>query len=154
KAGPVMCKSFVFLGTTLFWLYITRLAIPLRLSGVVVALMKVYAPIALLLLTAAALWSLTPATASVPSNISPDLASPAIPIRAGEGALATMVAYFALGSLLSVDWGAAVGSRRDILRAGFPCVLAASAWTSIMALVIVTNAASVISADALLSHSL
>ena len=56
RAGPFLCKSPVFLGTAAFWIYITRTAIMMRLPGVVVALMKVYAPIALLLLTATAIW--------------------------------------------------------------------------------------------------
>jgi hypothetical protein len=61
-----------------------------------------------------------------------------------------MVSYFALSALLSVDWGAAVGGRRDILRAGLPCVLAAAAWTSIMSLVVVNNTANWVGAPGLL----
>ena len=54
--APILCKCPVFLGTTLFWIWVTRTAIIWRLYGVVVALMKFYAPIALLLLTATSLW--------------------------------------------------------------------------------------------------
>ena len=64
-----------------------------------------------------------------------------------------MVSYFALSALLSVDWGACVGGRRDILRAGLPCVLAAAAWTSIMSLVIVSNTASWVGTDGVLVGS-
>ena len=56
--GPVDVKSPVYLCTALFWIYITGTAGLLRLTGVIVALMRVYAPIALLLLTAVALWLL------------------------------------------------------------------------------------------------
>ena len=69
---------------------------------------------------------------------------------AGDAPLAMMVGYFALSALLSVDWGAAVGARRDILRAGFPCVLAASAWTSIVSLVVVSASRAWYSAQAVL----
>ena len=58
RAGPFMVKAPVFLGTAIFWIWTTRKAIMWRLSGVVVALMKFYAPIALLLLTATALWGI------------------------------------------------------------------------------------------------
>ena len=56
--GPLDIKSPVFLGTALFWIYITRQAIRMRLPGVVVGLMKVYSPIAVLLLAATAAWRL------------------------------------------------------------------------------------------------
>ena len=67
---PIEMKSPVFLGTALFWVYITRQAIRLRLPGVVVALMKVYSPIAMLLLFATAVWRL-------PLLWSPSIAVPA-----------------------------------------------------------------------------
>ena len=44
--------------TALFWIYITGTAGLWKMPGVVVALMRVYAPVALLLLTAVALWLL------------------------------------------------------------------------------------------------
>ena len=56
--GPVALKSPVFLCTALFWIYITGMSSLWRLTGVVVALMRVYAPVALLLLTATAFWFL------------------------------------------------------------------------------------------------
>jgi hypothetical protein len=152
RAGPFLCKSPVFLGTALFWIYITRLAIKMRLSGVVVALMKVYAPVALLLLTATALWGI-PASwsgASASANISSGLSSAPTQLHAGDRAISMIVSYFALSALLTVDWGAAVGSRGDILRAGLPCVFGAAAWTSIMSLLVVSNTANMVGADGLL----
>ncbi len=56
--GPISIKSPVYLGTALFWIFITRKAISMRLPGVVVALMRIYAPVALLLLSLAGLWNL------------------------------------------------------------------------------------------------
>jgi cytosine permease len=151
RSGPFLCKSPVFLGTALFWVYITRTAIMMRLSGVVVALMKVYAPIALLLLTATALWGIPAswARADASANISSGLTSAPIQIHAGDAAITMIVSYFALSALLSVDWGAAAGTRGDILRAGLPCVLGAAAWTSIMSLVVVNNTANLVGTDGL-----
>jgi len=142
--GALSIKSPVFLCVALFWLYITRLAILMRLSGVVVALMKFYAPIALALLTATALWGLLSIKAQ-PHDVtvfSLDYPDSLVPTSSSHSALAMMVGFFAAGGLLSVDWGAAVGTRRDLLRAGLPCVLGAAAWTSIMCLVVVMNTAS------------
>jgi cytosine permease len=143
RAGPFVLKSPVFLGTAFFWVYITRLAIMMRLSGVLVALMKVYAPIALLLLTATAIWGVSSTWAKAHAIASGASGVGSAPIQnyTGGSALTMMVSYFALSALLSVDWGAAVGGRRDILRAGLPCVLGAAAWTSIMSLVVVNNTA-------------
>jgi cytosine permease len=133
--GPLEIKSPVFLGTALFWIYITRQAIRMKLPGVVVGLMKVYSPIAVILLTAAAAWRLPflwvgPGTAAV-------LESARAEPPSQPGALSMMIGFFATSALLSVDWGAAVRSRGDILRAGFPCVLVAAASSSILSLLVV-----------------
>ena len=48
-----------------------------------------------------------------------------------------MLGFFAMSTLLSVDWGAAVKNRADILRAGLPCVLVNAASSSILALLVV-----------------
>jgi cytosine permease len=133
--GPLEIKSPVFLGTALFWIYITRQAIRMKLPGVVVGLMKVYSPIAVILLTAAAAWRLPylwagPGTAALLESARAEPPSQA-------GALSMMIGFFATSALLSVDWGAAVRERRDILRAGLPGVLVAAASSSILALLIV-----------------
>jgi hypothetical protein len=152
RAGPFWCKSPVFLLTALFWIYITRIAIKWRMSGVVVALMKVYAPVALLLLAATAIWGMASSWAgtTAPASNSSVLAADRIQIHAGDAMITNMVSFFALSALLSVDWGAAVGSRGDILRAGLPCVLAAAALTSIMSLLAVNNTASLVGTQGLL----
>ncbi len=137
--GPLEIKSPVFLGTALFWVYITRQAIRMRLPGVVVALMKVYSPIAVLLLAATAVWRLH-LLWSVPGGSGPAAllaSSSSAQGQPHEAALPLMVGFFAMSGLLSVDWGAAVRSRRDFFLAGIPCVLATAAFSSIMSLLAV-----------------
>jgi cytosine permease len=136
--GPFEIKSLVFLGTALFWVYITRQAIRLRLPGVVVGLMKVYSPIAVLLLAVTAVWRL-PYLWSGDLGASPAalLESASIEPPSQPGAVAVMIGFFATSALLSVDWGAAVRTRRDITSAGLPCVLAAAACSAILSLLIV-----------------
>ena len=137
---PIEIKSPVFLGTALFWVYITRQAIRLRLPGVVVALMKVYSPIAVLLLFATAVWRLpllwSPSTrraAAFAQAPGPHAAAPAF----SPGALPMMIGFFALSGLLSADWGAAVKTRRDVVLAGLSGVLATCIASSILSLVVV-----------------
>jgi cytosine permease len=141
--GSLVVKSPVFLGTALFWIYITRLAILMRLPGVVVALMKVYSPVALLLLTATALWR-WPLLASGSHMAGQELirfARTSTSPPGQDSALQMIIGFFAMVGLLSVDWGAAVRERRDILRAGMPSVLVAAAWTSITSLIVVLETA-------------
>ncbi len=136
--GPLDIKSPVFLATAVFWIYITRQAIRMRLPGVVVGLMKVYSPIAVILLIATTAWRLPtlwagdggPGTAAL-------LISPPVQTQPEFGALSIMLGFFAMSALLSVDWGAAVKNRADILRAGLPCVLVTAASSSIMSLLVV-----------------
>ncbi len=147
--GPLDIKSPVFLGTALFWIYITRQAIYIRmkLPGVVVGLMKVYSPIAVLLLTATAAWrlpSLWADTGGFPAAALVE--SPSLQPPPAFGALSTMLGFFAMSALLSVDWGAAVKNRADILRAGLPCVLGAAALSSILSLLIVLQTRNSLSA--------
>ena len=115
--GPVVLKSPVYLCTALFWIYITGMAGLLRLPGVIAALMRVYAPIALLLLSGVAVC------------LMPDLGSyrlaDAVSIAANEGldeqwprhgsCLQLVTGFFAVAGLLSMDWGARVNRHRDLL---------------------------------------
>ena len=48
--GPALCRGPVFLCTAVFWIFITGMASLLRLTSVIAALMKVYSPVALVLL--------------------------------------------------------------------------------------------------------
>ena len=93
RAGPFLLKSPVFLGTAIFWIWTTRKAIMMRLSGVVVALMKVYAPSAVLLLTATAIWGIPAswARAHPSASTSPGLTLVPVQIQPGDSALTMMM---------------------------------------------------------------
>jgi cytosine permease len=144
SSGALHVKAPVYLGTLLFWYYITGLSVRLRLTGVVVALMKVYAPIALLLLSAVGLYCVTvlgspragagPLVATAP-HLSEGWAG-------GASALQTICGFFAVASLVSVDWGAVARSQRDLVLGGLTGIVAAGCWTSVMSLLVVAGAAS------------
>ena len=144
SAGPLAVKSPVFLGTALFWIYITRTAIMMRLPGVVVGLMKVYVPVAVLLLTVTALWRLPLLWSAGDINgvARADLARASNDTSGHDSALQMTIGFFAVIGLLSVDWGAAARTRREIILAGLPCVLLASAWTLMMSLIVVLETTS------------
>jgi hypothetical protein len=141
--GSLHVRSPVYLGTALFWIFITGMAVATRLVGVIVALMKVYSPIAFLLLTAVALYSLTqfawfrfgagPAAAGA-TGTSPSWAG-------GASAVQMICGFFAVASLGSVDWGAVAPSRRDVALGGLTGILVAGSWSSIMSLLVVAGAA-------------
>ena len=116
--GPVEIKSPVFICTSLFWVYITRQAIRMKLPGVVVGLMKIYSPIAVLLLAATAVWRVPVFWSQTggSGSVAP-LESVSAEHAFHPGALTIMIGFFAVSALLSVDWGAAVRAREDILRA-------------------------------------
>ena len=139
--GPIVVKSPVYLSTALFWIYITGMAGLLRLPGVIVALMRVYAPIALLLLIGVAV------------RLLPDLGSyrlaDAVSISANEGlyqgwprhgsSLQLMTGFFAMAGLLSVDWGARVERQRDLLWGGLTGIVLAASMTAILSLIVVAG---------------
>ena len=130
-------KSPVYLCTALFWIYITGTAGLWRLTGVIVALMRVYAPIALLLLTAVALW-LLPGLDSYrleDAVVIAENASPFPPWREPDSALRMIVGFFGMASLMSVAWGAEVRGRRDLVLGGLTGIVMAASWTAGMSLV-------------------
>ncbi len=142
QLGPLSLRSPVFLATAAFWIFITSSASLLRLVAVVAALMRVYAPVALLLLTATALWM-------VPSLIDYRVEDAVAVARAsgfadvgapGDSALPLFTGFFAMLGLLSVDWGAASARRRDLTVGGLVGIVLAGAWTAIMALLVVAGA--------------
>src|SRR5947199_10226668 len=119
--GPLVVESPVFLLTVLFWIYITGMASLLRLTGVVVALMQVYTPVALLLIGATALL-LSPGLHSFQQlgGLVPN-AHP-LPLEPGLGGrqlFQIVLSYFAFSALIAADWGMAVQSRRDIRLGGW-----------------------------------
>jgi cytosine permease len=141
--GPIVVKCPVYLCTALFWIYITGTAGLWKLPGVVVALMRVYAPIALLLLTAVALgmlpnvgsYSLETATMIVEKTGFTDR------WRGHGSVVQLMTGFFAMAGLASVDWGATVMRRRDVVLDGLTGIVLTGSWTAIMSLLVVTGAA-------------
>lgn len=139
RVGTFTLEGPVFLCTAVFWIFITGMASLLRLTGVIAALMKVYAPVAAILLTFAAIWSSpgladfrgTEVTALLPTH-SPMPDRPALPLILG---------FFAMSGLVSVEWGAASARRRDVLSGGLIGIVLAGSWAAIMSLVVVAGAA-------------
>src|SRR5262249_548859 len=140
--GPIAVKAPLFLCPAGFWIFITGMASLLRLAGVIVALMRVYAPVALLLLTVTALWSLP--------GVGEYRAADAILLAQGTaaadpaGSTGSMVLLvlggLALVGLLSVDWGAASRWGQDVVLGGLTGLVLAASSAAILSLVIVAGA--------------
>ncbi len=112
-----------------------------RLTGVVVALMRVYSPVALLLLTTTALWFLPNLSLFHAENL-PFIAnvanlSPGEPVD--SSAISLIMGFFAMAGLMSVDWGAVSRSGRDLVLGGMTGIVLASFWTASMALIVVAG---------------
>jgi cytosine permease len=139
--GALHVKSPVYLGASLFWFFITGTAVVLRLTGVIVALMKVYSPIAILLLSTVGLYSVT-LSGSLRAIAGPLMAvAPRVSGTSGDASALQMICgFFAIASLVAVDWGAVARSQRDVVLGGLTGILAAGCWTSLMSLLIVVGA--------------
>ncbi len=148
--GPVVIKSPVYLLTALFWIYITGTSSLWNITGVVSALMKVYAPIALFLLTAVAL-AMLPELGGFQLEDARRIAEDAGVVGSdGRGSSTTSViqlitGFFAMSGLASVDWGARAQTRRDVLLGGLIGIVVAASWTATMALLVVAGSVSKIS---------
>ncbi len=141
--GELSIKSRVYLGTALFWIFITRKAISMRLPGVVVALMRIYAPVALLLLSLTGLWAVPWLFAPAPGEGAAAVASTELPlnVRGNSSAVAMILGFFAVPCLAGVDWGRALARRRDIVLGGLPTIVGVGSWTAVMSLLIVAATA-------------
>ena len=140
--GLIVVKSPVYLCTALFWIYITGTAGLWKLPGVVVALMRVYAPVALLLLAVIALWLVPYLGAFSLETVLPtaeDQGGTEAWRRHGS-AVQFMTGFFAMAGLVSVDWGARVQRRRDLALGGLIGIVLAASLTAAMSLVVVVAA--------------
>ena len=139
QVGPLTLRGPLFLATALFWIFITGMASLLRLTGVIAALMKVYSPVALVLLTVTAIRAL-PGLAAF--RVDEHAASRATgPGPAGSSVIPLFTGFFAMIGLLSVDWGAASARRRDVVVGGLTGIVLAGSWTALMSLLVVAGAA-------------
>ena len=140
--GPFSLVSPVFILTALFWIFITGMSSLLRLVAVIGALMKVYTPVAFLLLGAVAL-HLSRGLAGFESVRVPVLMG-AAGTSPAAGAMARLFqllfASFALSGLMAVDWGQAVQDRRGIRIGGWMAIVLAGSYGVTMALLTVAGA--------------
>ena len=58
-----------------------------------------------------------------------------------------MTGFFAMAGLVSVDWGARVERRRDLVLGGLTGIVLAASWTAIMSLVVVAGAVARVRAE-------
>ncbi len=138
RIGTQVVRGPVVMGVALFWIFITGMAALLRLTGVIGALMKIYAPVALVLLTIAAAW-LLPGVGSFASGEAFG-GKAARPYGPHVSAFPVFTGFFAMASLFAVDWGATAARRRDVVVGGLLGIVAAGTWTAIMALLVVSGA--------------
>jgi cytosine permease len=139
--GVIVIKSPVYLCTALFWIYITGTAGLWKLPGVVVALMRVYAPVALLLLTAVVLlifsndraYNLGGAATFV------EIAGFTDRFRGHPSAVQLITGFFAMAGLASGDWGARVQRRSDVVLGGLTGIVVTASSTAIMSLLVVSG---------------
>jgi cytosine permease len=140
--GPLTVESPVFLGTALFWTFILCMAFVLQLIGVVAALMRVYTPVALLVVTIIAVGT-SPFFRSDsldPARLASSVAARAGGPETGPSALQLICGYFALAGLAAADRGGAVKSRRDVVLGGATGIVLAGAWLAAAALFVVASA--------------
>src|SRR5262249_6217804 len=128
--GPAILRGPIVLCTAVFWIFITGMASLLRLTGVIAALMKVYSPVALGLLTITAIWVLPGVSAF---RVDEALAASSVrPYPARLSAIPIFTGFFSMVGLMSVDWGAASARRRDVVVGGLLGIVLAGTWTAVM----------------------
>jgi hypothetical protein len=137
RVGPLSLRGPVFLCTAAFWIFITGMASLLRLTAVIAALMKVYSPVALVLLTIAAIWVLPGATAFRPVEVRAVMADG--PSPASHSAIPLFTGFFSMVGLMSVEWGAASARRRDVVLGGLMGIVLAGSWTAVMSLLLLAG---------------
>jgi hypothetical protein len=150
--GPVPVEPPVILLSACFWIFITVAANGLRLTGVIVALMQVYTPVALVLLAATALL-VCPELAAAPRALAAARHS-AQGVLGGPALFQLIFGYFALSGLLAVDWGMAVRHPRDIRIGGWLSVILAGSYCSILSLLTVAGAAGRLGPEAMVAAGL
>ena len=99
-----------------FWLMIIALANGLRLINVISALMKVYAPVAAVLLGATAVWSLLHLPAGAFADSTPTADRWWWPGVLEPGVFQLVFGYFAFAGLMGVEWGASSKPERHPAR--------------------------------------
>jgi hypothetical protein len=133
-------RSPVFLLTAGFWIFIIRTAYALGLTSVIVALMKFYSPVALLLLTAIAFAMLGGFLGLRPDDYA-RLALHEADFGHGSATIVTHIfGFFALAGFFGADWGATARERRDVVLGGITGIIGVGMWVALMSLIIVGSA--------------
>jgi cytosine permease len=129
----------VILLSALFWIFITIAANGLRLTGVIVALMQVYTPVALVLLAITAVLA-SPGLAAAPVALAATQSSARV-VLGGPALFQLIFGYFAISGLSAADWGMAVRHRSDVRIGGWISVILAGSYVSLLSLLTVAGAA-------------
>ena len=136
--GPAILRGPLVLCLAVFWIFITGMSSMLRLTSVIGALMKVYSPVALTLLTITAIWVL-PGVSSFQSGEA--ISSRAVrPYPPHLSTIPIITGFFSMVGLMSVEWGAASARRRDVVVGGLVGIVLAGCWTALMSLLVVAGA--------------
>ena len=142
ELGPFSLKTPVFLLTAAFWIFITGSASLLRLIAVIAALMKIYAPVALFLLTAAAIW-VAPGLGDYRVEDAVVVANRSGPVDGGATILGPSRSSPASSPCSGCRAWTGVPRplrRRDVTVGGLAGIVLAGSWTAIMALLVVAGA--------------
>jgi cytosine permease len=138
QVGGTVVRGPVVLCTAVFWIFITGMASLLRLTSVIAALMKVYSPVALTLLTITAIWVL-PGVSAFQSG-EPFAGKAVQPYPPHLSTIPIFTGFFSMVGLMSVEWGAAAARRRDVVVGGLLGIVLAGCWTAVMSLLVVAGA--------------
>ncbi len=133
--GTALLRNPVFMAVAVFWIFITGMSTLLRLTAIIGASMKVYAPVALVLLTIAAFW-VFPAVSRFP--VASRFDGPSFPPRLS--AIPIFTGFFSVVGLMSVDWGAASARRKDVVVGGLTGIVLAGSCTALLSLLVVAGA--------------
>ncbi len=133
--GPIVTRPPVFLTTAAFWIFITSTAEGLGLAGVIAALMRVYAPTALVVITAIGGWLAFQGSPHLEREVAPLTTS-------ADGSFARMMyGLLAVAAMAAPAWGRGAKSRRDVLIGAAIGIALPAAWVAIVALLAVLPSA-------------
>lgn len=126
ELGPIHWRPLVFLTTAAFWIFITAKAEALGLVGVIAALMRVYAPTALVVITVVGLWI------GLGRGMNPPVAA----AETGSGvrfwAGRIMVGFLVVAASRAVSWGAQAKSLRSLRLGTFVGLELPAVWVAVV----------------------
>ncbi len=126
--GPLLVRSPVFLTTAAFWIFITATAESMGLAGVIAALMRVYAPTALVVITAVGGWI------ALQGKPSFEVETAAVTDSANGSFARMLYGLLAVAAMTAPRWGARAKSRRDLNLGAFLGIALPAIWVALVAL--------------------